>query len=137
MSENTDVIVAPRNREICLSAAYLRLLGATQADAANAAGVDARTLGRWESCTWWADIQREAGERWLQGLAARARRGLQSAVEEDGALALRVLERLEPGLAPVPHRIGLTLELDYGSMTDEQLEAIASGEPPARVLRGT
>ena len=75
MSERTDVIVAPRNREICLSAAYLRLVGATQADAAHAAGVDARTLGRWESCSWWPDIQREAGERWLAGLATRFLQG--------------------------------------------------------------
>ncbi len=51
-SESSDPIGAPRDREKYLSAAYLSLLGHTQAEAAMAAGVDARTLGSWESCSW-------------------------------------------------------------------------------------
>jgi len=100
MLEANDPIRAPRNREVAVSVAYLRLQGATQAEAAGATNVDPRTVGRWESCSWWPELRREASARWLEGLEANARRGLESAVLDNGALALRVLERLEPALAP-------------------------------------
>lgn len=100
MSEANDPVRAPRNREVAVSVAYLRLQGATQAEAARATDMDPRTVVRWESCSWWPELQREASARWLEGLAVAARRGLEAAVSENGALALRVLERLEPALAP-------------------------------------
>lgn len=96
----SDVTIAPRDRDQALSCAYLRHLGASQEEASKATGISARTLSRWESCSWWRDVQREAADRWLAGLAARARRGLERAVEEDGRLALSVLERLDVALAP-------------------------------------
>ena len=100
MSERNDPIASPRDREKAISCAYLRHLGHTQAAAASATGIDPRTLGRWEACSWWPDVQREAAERWLAGLASRARRSLETAVETDGRLALSVLERLDIALAP-------------------------------------
>jgi hypothetical protein len=135
MSESGDPIRGPRDREKALSCALLRHLGATQVEAANANGLDPRTVGRWESCTWWADVQREAADRWLAGLAAKARRGLDRAVGEDGHLALRVLERLEPALAPAKVRVGI--DFDPEKLTDGELARIATGEPPEHVLRST
>ena len=65
MSERNDPIAHPRDPEKATSAAYLRHLGATQVEAASATGIDPRTLGRWEACAWWPDVQREAAERWM------------------------------------------------------------------------
>ena len=131
MSQAVDVTATPRERETAISAAYLRLTGTTQQDAASAVGIDRRTLGRWESCSWWRDIQREASDRWLAGLAARARRGLEAAVERDGSLALRVLERLDPALAPQPTRLRVGPDTDYEKLTDYELEHIARGHGSA------
>lgn len=100
MSQSNDVVAEPRDREKALSVAYLRYLGATQTEAAEAAGVDRSTVQRWESCSWWAEIQVEAQSRWLAGLAGKARVGLERGVLTDPAISLRVLERLMPELAP-------------------------------------
>lgn len=135
MSQTDDREPQPHDREKAIGAAYLRHLGATQIQAASAVGVDRRTVQRWEQLAWWPDVQREAAERWLHGLAARARRGLEAAVDQDGNLALRVLERLEPALAPLPSRVALEVEQPtYKDLTDEQLEQIAAGAHPSRVL---
>jgi len=134
MSQSEDLIRKPSDREKALSAAFLRHVGATQSDAASATGIDRRTLQRWESCSWWPDVQREAAERWLAGLASKARVGLESAVVGDGRLALAVLERLEPALAPPRQRVGLSADLDMSHLTDEQLKRIARGEAPRHVL---
>ena len=53
---------------------------------------------------------------------------------DDGRLALAVLERLEPALAPPRQRVGLSADLNVNRLTDEQLERIAAGEHPAHVL---
>ena len=65
MSESSDLISAPRDRETALSVAFLRTLGSTQVEAAKATGVDPRTVGRWETCSWWPGVVEEAGSRWL------------------------------------------------------------------------
>lgn len=138
MSEPADCVAAPRDRETAVSCAYLRLTGSSQAEAAKAAGVDPRTLGRWESCSWWPAIQREAGERWLAGAAAKARRSLLAALEEpDGRLALSVLERLVPELAPARQRVelkGSLKRIELRRMPNEAIDRIANGEHPLAVL---
>ena len=105
MSESSDLISAPRDREVALSVAYLRVIGSTQVDAAKAAGVDPRTVGRWESCSWWPEIVAEASRRWLSGLEARARQVLYDGM--DPILALKVLERRLPELAPATQNLNL------------------------------
>ena len=91
MSENTDPVGCPRDRDKALSVAYLRTLGASQEEAAKATGVDARTVGRWESCSWWPEVLTEAAERWLAGAIGKARKALLDALDEpDGLLALKV-----------------------------------------------
>ena len=133
-SQRDDPIKAPRNREAAMSVAYLRLLGASLSEAAKATNVSARTVGRWESCSWWPDVQREAAERWLEGLTARARRGLEGAVLEDGRLALQVLERIEPALAPPRRRAAVHYDIDLNLLADDELDRVAAGEDLVPIL---
>ncbi|MEX2530699.1 MAG: hypothetical protein WD960_07995 [Gemmatimonadota bacterium] len=132
---SADPVEAPRDREKAVAAAFLRILGASQADAAGAAGVGERTLRGWEGCSWWPDVLADASRRWLDGLAAKARKGLEDAVQVDGRLALSVLERMEPALAPPKLRAQIET-LDMKELSDEQLARIAAGEDPAHVLGG-
>ena len=138
LSDSTDTIGAPRNREVALSCAYLRLLGSSQVEAAKATGIDPRTLGRWESCSWWPDVQAEAGERWLHGCTAKARRALLNALDEaDGVLALKYLERVIPELAPATQEVGvkgMLAKLDFSRLPLPLLKRIAAGEHPLQVL---
>ena len=133
MPDSGDPVAAPRNRDKAVSAALLRLLGASQVEAAKAAGVGERTLRGWEACSWWAEVLADASRRWLDGLAAKARVGLEGAVADDGRLALSVLERLEPALAPPKIRARIE-HIEYGELSDDQLQRIASGDPPEIVL---
>jgi hypothetical protein len=98
MSDPVNPVGAPRDRETAISVAYLRLLGHTQEDATKATGVSEKTIQRWESCTWWPEVQAEASRRWLSGLESRARQTLFDNL--DGPLSLKVLERRLPELAP-------------------------------------
>ncbi len=88
-----------------VSAAYLRILGATQAEAARAVGRSARTIRLWESDPSWADARREAEERWLVDLKDASRRAVLQAVREGNAqIGLALLERLDERLAPPKQR---------------------------------
>ena len=140
MSQSTDPVRGPRDRETALSVAYLRTLGSTQEEAALAAGVDRRTVQRWEGSSWWPEVRREAADRWLSGVVGRARHALLRALAEpDGNLALKVLERTVPQLAPTERvaNQGAIARLDFGAMTDEQLSRISKGEHPYVVLAQT
>ena len=140
MSQSTDPVSGPRDRETALSVAYLRTLGSTQEEAALAAGVDRRTVQRWEGSSWWPEVLYEASNRWLSGVVGRARHALLRALAEpDGHLALKVLERTVPQLAPTERvaNTGAISKLDFASMTDEQLSRIKGGENPYVVLAQT
>lgn len=104
--QKQDARKGPQDREKAISVAYLRLLGANQTDAGSANGVSRDTVSKWESCSWWPEIQAEATNRWLSGLDAKAMRTLES--EMDGPLALKVLERRMPALAPPTQKTELT-----------------------------
>lgn len=94
------VVHSPRDPELATSAAYLRLTGHTQQEAADAIGVDRVTVARWEASEWWAEYSTIARERWLAGMAAKSRRIVEDGMETDPRLAMTVLERLEPALNP-------------------------------------
>jgi hypothetical protein len=68
-------VARPRSWSKALSAAYLRMIGLSQSDAAKSAGVGERTLARWEASPFWQGARAEARERWLRAAvdAARAR----------------------------------------------------------------
>ena len=107
-SHSDDPVKGPRDREKAISVAYLRLTGATQEEAGNVNGLRRETVGQWESCSWWPEIVAEASRRWLSGIEAKARKGLDRGLDrdEDGNLSLKVLERRVPGLAPATQKIG-------------------------------
>ena len=95
----------PAHWEKRVSAAYLRILGATQAEAARAVGRSERTIRLWESDPSWADARREAEERWLADLKDASRRAVLQAVREGNAqIGLALLERLDERLAPPKQR---------------------------------
>lgn len=96
----TIAVTRPANWDRATSAAYLRLLGSSQQEAADQIGVDRVTVTRWEASDWWPSAVAEAKNRWLSGLAAKARTSVELAVPDDARLAMTVLERLEPALNP-------------------------------------
>jgi len=96
----------PQDRDKAISVAYLRLTGALQTEAAEAVGVHHDTIGRWEKADWWPEIVAEASKRWLSGLEAKARLVLQAGM--DASIALKILERRLPELAPATQRTDLT-----------------------------
>lgn len=93
-------ISAPKDPEKATSAAFLRLLGATQQEAADAVGIGRIQISKWENSPWWSEYVDLARDRWLSGLAAKARNSVESAIPADARLAFQVLERLEPALSP-------------------------------------
>jgi hypothetical protein len=132
---STQAPAKPRSWSIAVSAAYLRLTGSTQQQAAEAAGCSERTLRGWEAAEWWTDAAAEASDRWLEGVTASARRRLAVAAGQDAGLALRILERTDPRLAPPQMRVALS-NVDYSELTNDELERIAAGEDPGTVLAG-
>lgn len=108
--KNTDQVSGPKDREKAISVAYLRLLGATQTESAEAAGCSVDSIHRWEGCEWWPEIQAEAMDRWLHGLKAKAMKGLETNLGADGNLSLKVLERMVPPLAPATQKTDLTTD---------------------------
>lgn len=95
----------PAHWEKRVSAAYLRILGATQAEAGRAVGRSERTIRLWESDPSWADARREAEERWLVDLKDASRRTILDSIRAGNAqLAREMLERLDERLAPPKQR---------------------------------
>ena len=92
----------PRNWDNRVSAAYFRMCGFTQKDAAKAAGISERTIRTYESHESWGDAKDEARNRWFVSLDVRARGALYRDLDESGKgdLGLKVLERMDDRLAP-------------------------------------
>jgi hypothetical protein len=89
-------------------AAYFRALGSSQPEAARAVGRSTRTIKTWEADrTLWVRAVAEARLRWLGEATALARRQLLAGLRNDegGELSLKLLERLDPELAPPAHRL--------------------------------
>jgi predicted HicB family RNase H-like nuclease len=96
--------MSQKKRDKAVSTAYLRLLGKSQVEVSEIVGISTNTISAWERAEWWPLIRQEAADRWMSGLAAKARVSLESAIKTDGKLSLAVLERLEPALAPAKAR---------------------------------
>lgn len=111
VAEQADPIGRPLDWDKAVSAAYFRALGASQKVAARAAGCGERSIRDWESCSWWPDAVREAHERWRTNLGAEARRSLLRAVQRDGDLALKALERLDPRMSAKELTVGRVQEM--------------------------
>lgn len=92
----------PRYWDKMVSAAYLRMMGATQAECAKSVGRSRRTIQLWESDTeTWAQARAEASERWLAEATDAARRAVLAEVRAGNAeFGFRILERVDRRLAP-------------------------------------
>lgn len=92
----------PKHWEKRISAAYLRMLGMTQKDAAKAVGRSERTIRLWEEHGSWKAARDEAADRWLLDITDASRRAvLQQLHASDGNMGLAILQRLDTRL---PHR---------------------------------
>lgn len=114
-----------------------RILGASREAAATACGVSLPAIKRWEASPWWGLAQQEAREQYMDSLAGKARKGLIDHVLKDGRLALSVLERLEPALAPPTQHVelkALLLKIDVGKLPDWAIDCLADGESPVSVV---
>jgi hypothetical protein len=97
----------PKQWEKWVLYAYLRMLGATQKDAASAVGRKKRTCQVWEEHrALYAQARDEARQRWLGDVVDTARATLLKSLRDGaGELALKVLERIDPALAPPAQRL--------------------------------
>jgi len=118
----------PSNWPKRVSAAYLRLIGATQVVAAEAEGVSDRTIRSWESHPSWPEAQAEARSLWLDKVSDAARATLHRSIKAGDAqsarwLLERVAEELGPPIARIDHRgrVAFTIEdlLDAAEAVDE------------------
>lgn len=106
MAGYEDPVGKPHDWDKAVAAAYLRMIGLSQVDAANGAGIGERTIVRWEQCSWWQDARDEASDRWLNDLVAESRATLMKSIKAgDPIRALQVLERRDQRLAPPAHQI--------------------------------
>src|SRR5262245_12669765 len=90
-----------------VAAAYLRMMGLTQAQAGSAVGRSKRSVADWEAdTTTWALAREEARQRWMGDVTDAARASLLKHLKDpqSGFLALQVLERIDEDLAPAKQR---------------------------------
>lgn len=119
----------PNDHDKWMRAAYLRVLGATQGEAAEAVSVTERTIRRWEADPGWAEVRREAVERWACEVDDAARRRVLQAIrdEEDTATARWWLERTDPSLQRDESPLNQVLQIFRELPTEELHEAREKG----------
>jgi hypothetical protein len=115
----------PQDWDKVLSAAFFRLQGMSQEAVANAVGCVRQTIVVWEASDFWVTALTEATDRWLDGLRGKAMAGVEAGVLKDGRLALDVLGRVMPELAPnaikLEHSGGVSIDMHYIEEAREQL----------------
>jgi len=106
----------PQNFDQWVGAAYLRLLGRSQAETAVAIGVSERTIRRWETRVEWPQAIKEAESRWtknldqkmmrvMEGTVARLPEDLQVGSREAYSFLKWYAERRYPEFAPPARRL--------------------------------
>lgn len=92
----------PKHWDKMVSAAYLRMLGATQKTTAKAVGRIERTIRQWEAdVETWNAARVEARERWFADADADARAAITARLRAcDGDVARWFLERTDDRLTP-------------------------------------
>lgn len=122
-ADRSGGVDAPKNWEIAVSCAYLRSIGASQKEAARAAGGSERQLREWEHSAWWPKAMEEAHKRWLSGIVCLTKKGLLSALNdaENYAQTARWLgERLITELLPPRQRHAVGGDKDAPSVKVSQ-----------------
>ena len=91
----------PSHWDKMVAAAYLRIMGATQKEAAVSVGRSERTIRDWETDRdTWAEARAEAADRWLCDVIDAARNSVLTGAKRDPDMGFRILERVDPRLAP-------------------------------------
>jgi hypothetical protein len=129
-----DFVARPNDWDTACSAAYLRLLGATQKQAAEGAGCSVRSIGVWETCSWWADALAEARQRWLRGGDAAAMTGIMKALKDDreyAAMSKYWADRRIPELAPPSHKVDATVGGPAGGPLEITVAFVKAGNGDA------
>ena len=114
-----------------VSAAYLRIMGKTQKQAAEAVGRNERTLREWEGEDSWAAARAEAEERWCADGLDLARQTIHRGVRANPDLAKWFLERVDPRFAPPKQRTEHTGR-DGGPIQTEEV-VLSDDERAARI----
>lgn len=120
-----------------VSAAYLRILGHTQKEAAEAVGRSDRTLREWEADEHlWSAARSEARSRWLNDAEDAARRAVLNSLKLGNAdLGKWMLERVDTTFAPPKQRVESTgYTFNPADFSREGLKRVAAGESPQHVL---
>lgn len=117
----------PKDWDKWVSAAYLRILGATQEESARGVGRARRTIQLWEADKEnWAAARAEAEDRWLANLKhASMKTILENVSAGNAVIGMQVAERLIPALAPPKHKVEHSGHIDLSNLTDDELRAIA------------
>jgi len=123
-----------------VSAAFFRLMGATQHAAGTTVGVSARTVRQWEREPDWRAATEQARDRWINGITDEARSTISRAIRSgDTRTAKWLLERLDPNFTPPRQRHELSgptggpIRTESG--TDQQVQAMLS-DPDLRKQAG-
>jgi hypothetical protein len=117
--QNGRIPQKPQDWDKVVSAAYLRVLGQTQSQVAEVVGCDRATLSRWEHAEFWPVAVAEACDRWIDDkLIGKAMSGLEAAVMAEGGLAMTVLERLVPRLAPLASKLNIKQDVNVNHVND-------------------
>lgn len=135
LSESGDL---PRDWYKWSLGAYLIGLGHSQASAAKSVGVSERTLFRWTKDERWAVFRQCSEELWLVDVYEAARLAVMRKVAEgDTDLAMRILERKLPGLAPAvpgapgaPIQAGVVINLPPADQGSRAVETLIEIPPP-------
>jgi hypothetical protein len=90
----------PKHWDNMVRAAMMRVLGATQKEAAEAAGRSERTVRDWEGSPLWREALVEVEGLWLQDLKFAAMGTVLRNAAVNPMLGWDVLQRLVPALAP-------------------------------------
>lgn len=129
-----DATKKPQDWDKAVSVAHLRLLGATQDQAAVNAGAGKRTICSWEASDWWPEAQAEAKQRWLQGCDGLAMEGMVRSFRDPNEYASSSkwwLDRREPALAPPVRRLehggpdGGPIQIDFDAARDRLAELLS------------
>lgn len=123
-ADKSDPVKRPRSWDKALKAAGMRLLGASQAEAAKTAGIGERTLQRYEKCSWWPEAEKQAREKWLDDVRAAAYRSLLKLVrgtdemDPDPKTVRWTLERIDEQFIPPKQRIEQDVTADVTERDD-------------------
>lgn len=121
-----------------VSAAYLRITGATQEECGVCVGRTRDTIRAWENDDRWPYAVAEAEERWLSGLKAACRNTVLESVKTtekkpgNSDLAFKILERTVEQLQPPKQRVDSTVDFQSGVMV---VPTSVSAEEWSRVAR--